>query len=219
MADNLTSQVETLEAHCEAGALSVGDERFARSLISKAHLPSFSFKQRRWVGILIERATAPRTNEMDVGDMSDLYAFFMNARDHLKFPKLTIRLPDDTAVKLYMSTQRSKSPDTINVVLPDVYLPNGRNVWLGRIHQNGKWEMPHVLPECTSLVVDLVGALQQDAHGVAHAYGKHTGNCCFCLKTLSDARSVAVGYGKTCASNYGLSDQWKNAPVADRRVS
>lgn len=213
MAADLLQQIETLEAHCNSGVLSSGDERFARSLISKSSSPKFSFKQRRWVGILNDRAEAPQEPDTVIGDMSDLYAFFIGAREHIKFPKLTIRLPDDTAVKLYMSTDRSKCPDTINIVLPDVEMPNGRNVWLGRIHEDGKWEIPHQRHETLPMVRDLLVALQQDAHGVAAEYGKHTGNCCFCLKTLSDKRSVAVGYGKTCASHFGLSDQWKNAPV------
>jgi hypothetical protein len=28
--------------------------------------------------------------------------------------------------------------------------------------------------------------------------------CCFCNKLLSDERSAAVGYGHTCATNWGL---------------
>ncbi len=211
MAVALSQQCNTLEAHCDAGALSLGDERFARSLLSKAHSPKFSFKQRRWVGILIERAETPKEPDTVVGDMTDLYAFFINAREHLKFPKLTVRLPDDTAVKLYMSGDRSQSPDTINIVLPDVYEDNGRNTWLGRIHKDGRWEIPHKRHATLQMVKDLLEALQQDAHNVAAAYGKKTGNCCFCLKTLSDERSTSVGYGRTCASHFGLLENWKTA--------
>ena len=210
-ASELATQVAVLKTHVEDGNLSMGDQRFALSLISKSTSPKFSEKQRDWVGILIERAEAPRQANEQIGNMSDLYDFFLNARKHLKYPKLTVRLPDDTAVKLYMSGERSKSPDTINVVLPDVYQDNGRNVWLGRIHKDGRWEQPYKQHETLPLVRDLLEALQQDAHGVAAAYGKKTGNCCFCLKTLSDKRSVTVGYGKTCASHFGLSENWKNA--------
>lgn len=210
MAAALAQQVETLTQHCDQGKLSMGDERFARSLISKSSNPKFSESQRHWVGVLIERAEIPAPTDQ-IGDMSDLYAFFLTARDHLKFPKLTIRLPDSTAVKLYMSGERSRFPDTINIVLPDVYDAKGRNVWLGRIHQDGRWELPYKEHESLPMVKDLVEALQQDAHGVAAAYGKHTGNCCFCLRGLSDDRSVTVGYGRTCASHFGLLSNWKSA--------
>lgn len=36
------------------------------------------------------------------------------------------------------------------------------------------------------------------------SYGKLTDNCCFCSRSLSDDRSLSVGYGKECASHYGL---------------
>lgn len=207
----LHEQVAQLTAHCDAGKLSAGDERFARSLISKADSPKFSVKQVYWVGELVKRATQVKESAqtIEVGDMTDLYQFFLDAREHLKFPKLTVRLPDDTPVKLYMSGVRSRYPDTINVVLPDEVTDNGRNVWLGRIHANGTWELPHVPHTSLPMVRDLVEALQQDAHGVAASYGQKTGNCCFCMRGLSDDRSVAVGYGKVCSQHWGLYGNWK----------
>jgi len=48
-------------------------------------------------------------------------------------------------------------------------------------------------------------ALAENPAAVAAAYGKLTGNCCFCGSNLSNARSTGVGYGKTCAEHYGLS--------------
>jgi hypothetical protein len=39
---------------------------------------------------------------------------------------------------------------------------------------------------------------------VARVHGHATGNCCFCTRELTDARSVAVGYGPICASHFGL---------------
>jgi hypothetical protein len=50
----------------------------------------------------------------------------------------------------------------------------------------------------------LLDALAADPERVAAAYGKHTGQCCFCGSALSDGRSVAVGYGPICAKHYGM---------------
>lgn len=47
----------------------------------------------------------------------------------------------------------------------------------------------------------------------AAAHGRATGNCCFCGRGLTDARSVAVGYGPICADHYGL--PWGDAPDFD----
>jgi Family of unknown function (DUF6011) len=37
----------------------------------------------------------------------------------------------------------------------------------------------------------------------AAAFGKDTGHCCACARTLTDDRSVSVGYGPVCAAKYG----------------
>ena len=37
----------------------------------------------------------------------------------------------------------------------------------------------------------------------ARAFGKQHGFCCACARDLDDDRSLAVGYGPVCASNYG----------------
>ena len=57
-------------------------------------------------------------------------------------------------------------------------------------------------------IVKLVNRLAKNPAKVATEYGKLTGNCCFCRRALTDKRSVTVGYGSTCAGNYGL--EWGN---------
>ena len=37
----------------------------------------------------------------------------------------------------------------------------------------------------------------------ARAFGKQHGFCCACARSLDDERSLAVGYGPVCASNFG----------------
>ena len=54
----------------------------------------------------------------------------------------------------------------------------------------------------------LLEALDKHPAEAAHAYGKATGQCCFCDRPLDDERSIAVGYGGTCAAKYGL--PWGN---------
>jgi len=53
-------------------------------------------------------------------------------------------------------------------------------------------------------LTDLLTRLGQDPSGVASEYGKLTGRCSFCARRLTDARSISVGYGATCAKNYDL---------------
>ena len=58
--------------------------------------------------------------------------------------------------------------------------------------------------DCSDAIRDLIVALAQDPVTVARTYGHTTGNCCFCGLELTDGRSIAVGYGPICASNYSL---------------
>ena len=44
----------------------------------------------------------------------------------------------------------------------------------------------------------------------AAAFGHATGVCVFCARSLSDDRSVSVGYGPTCAAKQGL--PWGEVP-------
>lgn len=75
--------------------------------------------------------------------------------------------------------------------------------WYGRIHRDGNFEPCQRIEQPTSLVPALK-AFAADPARVAAEHGKLTGKCCFCNSALTDPRSTAVGYGKTCASHFGL---------------
>jgi hypothetical protein len=52
---------------------------------------------------------------------------------------------------------------------------------------------------------------------MATAYGRRMGECCFCGLTLTDGRSIAVGYGPICAGKWGL--PWGEERVAAGNAS
>jgi Family of unknown function (DUF6011) len=53
-------------------------------------------------------------------------------------------------------------------------------------------------------VVEQLREFAKDPAEYAGAYGKKTGSCCFCSQTLTDPRSVTVGYGPVCANRWFL---------------
>jgi hypothetical protein len=66
-----------------------------------------------------------------------------------------------------------------------------------------------------------------DTNAAARLFGNATNVCCFCAHPLTDGRSVAMGYGPTCADSYGMrwgdveertivSQETTNAPVTAR---
>lgn len=145
--------------------------------------------------------------------MAGVHSFLKAAKRYLKYPKLWLQLGDGTPVKVYMSGERSKYPDTVNLKVGDY------DDWYGRILDTGEWHRPR------SANVEVIGQLKvlleelaADPAGVAMAYGKITGNCCFCHQPLSDERSLDVGFGPTCAKHYSLYDQWKTGDGATAKA-
>jgi hypothetical protein len=48
----------------------------------------------------------------------------------------------------------------------------------------------------------MLAAIEADPKGCAIAYGKATGNCCICSKTLTNPASIEAGIGPVCASKF-----------------
>lgn len=77
--------------------------------------------------------------------------------------------------------------------------------WFGTIHLDGKLFRAK---DCTDEVFQTILALRDDPASIATHFGRGTGRCCFCGRTLTDKKSDpkqgGVGYGPICADRYGL---------------
>ncbi len=58
--------------------------------------------------------------------------------------------------------------------------------------------------ETATAIVAALRAIALDPAKAAQAYGTLTGQCCFCSRDLTDARSIDKGYGPVCADHFGL---------------
>jgi hypothetical protein len=183
-------------------SLSAKDQEFAHSLLS-ARFPSE--KQMYWIGKLAARATSPAPAAVpttQVGNFAGVIALFNTGHANLKFPKIRLQLDDGRKVVLSLAGPAAKQPGTVNVTDGGAY---GSNVWYGRVDANGAWQVSGKVDAATQAkLATLLTALAADPATVAAAYGRMTGSCCFCALTLTDQRSVSVGYGPVCAGNYGL---------------
>lgn len=72
--------------------------------------------------------------------------------------------------------------------------------WHARGATSGEWKY-----EGRAILSQIVRPVTADE---AAAFGHDAGQCIYCGLSLDDARSVAMGYGPTCAKNYGL--PWGN---------
>lgn len=137
-----------------------------------------------------------------VGDGIDgIVELIERAREHLKYPKIRLRLDDGTPVVVGRAGDRARFPGTLNVTDGGRY---GESRWFGRVHQDGQFKSGREARGIEADIARLLARFAADPAGTAAEYGRLTGNCCFCGRRLEDERSTAVGYGKTCAGHYGL---------------
>ncbi len=116
----------------------------------------------------------------------------------LKYPKVALLTALGNPVVLSRAGNQARLPGTINVTDGGPY---GDNKWYGRIEMDGTFKPSR---DCPDDVVTLLQEFSDDPVSVAAAYGKITGNCCFCRRKLTDQRSTDVGYGPVCAERFGL---------------
>lgn len=208
------NRIEVTESNVRAMALEletlldeVPEKRrdFAKSLIKQSKNPEYTLseKQRYWVGRLIEIAVVGDIIQSTVstGGLEGLIGLFMTAKEHLKYPKITLELPEHT-FQLSMAGGKSRFPGWVNITDGKPY---GENTWYGRVSPQGEWVIPDGTDQKIQVtLLALLHAFSIDAAAAAASYGSMTGNCCFCKKTLTVDKSTDVGYGPVCAKNFNL---------------
>jgi hypothetical protein len=205
----LTATTTTLDAAVASlgenlKALSHKDQDFACQLLAEYSRKggNVTDKQGYWLGQMALRATRPAakpvtTTLTDAAGFAGIAALFATAGKALKRPAVTLAV-DGGAVRLSVAGPTARVPGSVNVVQR-----GGVDIWLGRVLGNGRFEPSRKTPPSVAQGA-LLAAFAADPAGVAADYGKASGRCCFCSKELTDARSLAVGYGNTCASHYSL---------------
>lgn len=187
--------------------LSGRDKEFAASLVAQfARKGSLSDKQLPWVDKLVARAEQGAPEAVQVGDMTGIKALFDRASKHLKFPAIVLHVAEiGQSVRINVAGERARFPGSLNVTTVDKGADDRRG-WFGRIQRDGRYECSQAIegtPEASAIAAQLVRFAANPAE-VAAEHGRLTGHCCFCNLALTDERSTAVGYGKTCAKNFGL---------------
>lgn len=178
------------------------DREFAGSLVNQLNkYGKLSEKQWHWFGVMASRLTTPEVKpEMKqtvVGQFDGLKALFDKAKSNgLKSPSIVLNVPEVGAVRLNVATFKAQKPGSINVVSE----VNG--AWYGRI--DGATYEASNKRETPAALTAFLKSMSRDPVGFATAQGRLNAKCIFCNGALSDPRSAAVGYGQTCAKNWGL---------------
>ena len=147
----------------------------------------------------------PEAAQLDVAGLQRIFTMFTSAVASLKRP--AIRLADDAGHYLHLSlaSEASKNAGCIYVKGE-----KGTDAYYGKITPQGRF---FAVASCPKTVEPHLLAFAADPETVAAKYGKLTGNCCFCGRKLTDARSTEVGFGQICAERMGL--KWGLTTVTD----
>lgn len=121
----------------------------------------------------------------------------------LKFPKARFLAPNGGELRLALAGAGSKVPGSLQVCIDDD--------WLGRIEPDGTVRGTKLVAD--QAVLDLLVTIAGNPAEAARAYGALMCRCSFCGLALTDAGSVEVGYGPTCAKKWGLPHSPKGTPV------
>lgn len=128
--------------------------------------------------------------------LSRIFGMFEAAKASLKRP--AIRLADEAGARIHLSLAGEKSVNWGSIYVKGM---RGSEAYYGKITAEGKFCPSR---ECPATVETLLVAFANDPETIATKYGKLTGCCCFCGRTLTDDRSTEVGYGPVCAGKFGL---------------
>lgn len=188
-------RIQTLRT--SAASLNGRDAEFAYSLLSQFDRKgSLSDKQWPWVDTLIQRAAPKPVAEVETINLSKLMRLFDTASEGLKRPQVAFQCSAGE-FKVTKAANHSRNPGHL-------YVKDVIGNYLGKVDPNGGLHMASSARDSHGDVFQALEAFAENPAEQAAAYGKATGNCCFCSRQLSDARSVEVGYGPICADKWGL---------------
>jgi hypothetical protein len=168
------------------------------------------------------KAAAPQAQA--VGDLGGVLALFARAKKNLKFPAICLGVPEidatqdveGFAIRLTLAGPQAKVPGSITVTTVDKvwnrFDQEEKREWLGRVTVDGAYQPARAANGRADAIARRLRELAQEPARVASEYGRLTACCAFCNKPLGGQdgnspegrKSLAVGYGRTCAKNYGL---------------
>lgn len=175
------------------------DMEFARSLVTAFNkYGRLTDRQMYFVEQIIARTSAPAPTPVATVSVDAIQIMFEKAAQKLK--RIKVSLKDSTGQKVVFKKAGNASKYAGQILVTDGG-PFGAAKFFGRIDESGSLI---TTPKATDSVVSLVKEFAANPEDTAGKYGRLTGGCCFCSKSLDDERSLKVGYGPVCAKHFGL---------------
>lgn len=148
--------------------------------------------------ITSDRNAMERQVAMSSTSVQRIVQLFAAAAVHgMRFPKIRLQR-GEWKIRIYPAPSHGRHPGAFYVKATS---GTRANLYCGRIVQTGEFLASS---NCPLDVLHALREFSENPTGVAQAYGRMTGSCCFCGHELTDGRSVAMGYGPICADHFGL---------------
>jgi len=151
------------------------------------------------------RARMANPAKLNGHGLSVIFAMIEKAKQHLTSP--AIRLANEQGVRLNITLAGAASKNAGCLYIKG---ERGTDTYYGKVTPEGKF---FAVRTCPPTVEALLLAFAANPEELATKYGRLTGKCSFCGRKLTDVRSTAVGFGPTCAENFGLAAAWRNGQV------
>jgi hypothetical protein len=195
--------------------LSPNDQNFVGSLLEAFYgTRGASEKQIYWIGkkyddLMARKAAAVAVREeITLPRIAALIHLAMSKG--VETPTIRLRIPDDKG-RFAIRGVRTKRGELIAYINDRDRTFTTRD---GAVRKQGYGQIDLISRKLTAstyadpailpLVLDAIKAFEADPHMAGALEGHATGACCFCGLKLTNAPSVAAGYGPICADNYGL---------------
>jgi len=164
---------------------------FALSLVSQYH-KVWSPKQRFWAEKLSNERVIVTSNDVTISYPNIIKMFGYAKQAGLKRLKIKFRLSSGHDMSIGPSRNGG------------YYVYSQRGGTYGNIDDNGTLKLRNYPGADREEVKNYLDQFEADPPGFASKMGKLMGACCFCSLTLSDERSLSVGYGPICAKHWKL---------------
>lgn len=172
-------------------------DTFAHDLARKV-LHKLSDSQKFWLIKKAEQYNPANPKPAAVGvkvgsGFAALAAMFKKAKETLKRPKIRLQDSLGNAVEISVAPESGKNAGFL-------YIKSNKE-YAGKVSPAGEF---FPVSTCATATKEYLASFAENPALKAKEYGRLTGSCCFCARTLEDGRSVSAGFGPICADKFGL---------------
>jgi hypothetical protein len=167
---------------------------FAQSLIKSYIKVGWTDKQRAWAHKLVQdKEDKSKRNKIEF-DVQSIIKRFDMASQSIQYPKVRIMFNDREYI-FSRAGKKSNHPGSVYLIRAE------RNKLVARLERDNfisTWK------GFDDIDKEAIEEFNTNALGNVLAYGRTTGRCSCCGRTLTNKKSIELGIGPICRERYGL---------------